>query len=105
MHKLIPYFEREMGILRRGLQDRDRVETTEWLPNDYGSSLEYGDHIRMTIDETAFVHRSIHAFAQVMDRFFGYYMQRKNFTRLIVQAADGRDLVRCAQRPGCQSPA
>lgn len=88
-----------------GIVGLERRETNEWLPNDYGASLAYGYQICLTIDEAAFTHRSIHAFAEVMDRVFGYYTPRGNFTRLIVQAQDGRKLVRCDQRPGGQSPA
>jgi type VI protein secretion system component VasA len=83
MNQLLPYFEREMGILRRNFQEM----------------------IRLTVDEAAFTHRSIYVFAQALDYVLGYCMSMSNFSRPIVQAADGRELVLCAQRPGGQSPA
>jgi type VI secretion system protein ImpG len=88
-----------------GILAVEREEIQEWLPNDYGASLAYGFLFRLTIDEAAFSHRSIYAFAQVLDYVFGYYIARCNFTRLVLQSPDGRELVRCAQRPGAQSPA
>jgi type VI secretion system protein ImpG len=88
-----------------GIVALERRKVTGWLPHDYGASLVYGYEIRLTIDEAAFGERSIYAFAQVMDCLFGYYMLMKNFTRLIVQATGGKELVRCALRAGNQSPA
>jgi type VI secretion system protein ImpG len=98
----------DCGITERqlaGIVALERRRVTGWLAHDYGASLVYGYEIHLTIDEAAFAERSVYAFAQVMDCLLGYYMWMGNFTRLIVQAADGRELVRCAQRPGCQSPA
>ncbi|MBB3225239.1 type VI secretion system baseplate subunit TssF [Pseudoduganella umbonata] len=88
-----------------GIVAVDRSEIKGALRHEYGSSLAYGYQIRLTVDEAAFTHRSIYSLAQVMDYVFGYYIAWGNFSRLIVQTVDGRELVRCAQRPGSQSPA
>jgi type VI secretion system protein ImpG len=93
--------ERQLaGIV--GLEQR---KTTDWMPNDYGSSLEHGYEIRLTVDEAAFTERSIYAFAQVLDRLFGHHMRCGTFTRLIVLNTIGQVRVRCALRPGGQTSA
>jgi type VI secretion system protein ImpG len=88
-----------------GIVGLTRREVTGWLPNEYGASLVYGYEFRLTIDPSAFAYRSIYAFAQVMDYLFGYYIRWGHFSRLILQSSDGQELLRCAQRPGTQSPA
>lgn len=60
-----------------------------------------GVEVRMTLDEAAFAASSLHAFAQVIDHFFGLCGQADAFTQLVLLSREsGRELLRCAPRGG-----
>ena len=79
--------------------------TAAWLPFAHGAAYLHGIEIHVTLDEGAFGERSIHAFAQVLDRFFAYYVHSTSFTRLVIlSAATGQERLRCAPRAGTVLP-
>jgi len=79
--------------------------TAAWLPFAQGASYMHGIEIHVTLDEEAFGERSIHAFAQVLDRYFAYYVHSTSFTRLVIlSAATGQERLRCAPRAGTVLP-
>jgi len=79
--------------------------TAAWLTFAQGASYLHGVEIHVTVDEEAFGERSLHAFAQVLDRFFAYYVHSTSFTRLVIlSAATGQERLRCAPRAGTVLP-
>lgn len=76
------------------------------LPGRAGGAPTPGVEVRMTLDEAAFAASGIHAFAQVIDHFFGLCGQADAFTQLVVQSREsGRELLRCAPRGGTSARA
>lgn len=92
-----PATQRQIGGIRNIAY---RVATT-WLPGNPFACLVRGLEVRMTIAEDAFVGSGIHAFAQVIDRFLGLYVQANSFTQLvIVSEKTGEELFTCPPRSG-----
>ncbi|HZV66328.1 MAG TPA: type VI secretion system baseplate subunit TssF [Telluria sp.] len=74
---------------------------TAWIRNRHGASLVHGMEIRMTLDETAFAGSGMHAFAQVVNHFFGLYVHINSFTQLVILSKQtGKELLRCPPRNG-----
>jgi type VI secretion system protein ImpG len=83
--------------------ERRIVET--WIKYKRGACLERGYEVTITIDVAAFTGRSIHVFAQVMERVLAYYLVYPNFLVLNLRDKDGKELINGALRHGPQSPA
>lgn len=75
-----------------------------WLPGDFPPRLARGIKVRLVLDDDAFVGSGIHSFAQVMEQFFGLYVQSNSFTQLIiVSKRSEKELLRCLPRSGALS--
>lgn len=58
----------------------------------------------VTLDETAYVDCGLHAFASLLDHFFGQYVHMDSFTCLaVLSASTGKELLRCQPRNGALS--
>jgi type VI secretion system protein ImpG len=78
-----------------------RTSERAWISDVHGGARVHGVGVRMAIDESAFVGSGLHAFAQVIDHFFGQYVQLNTFIQLtVVSHATGKELIRCAPRSG-----
>jgi type VI secretion system protein ImpG len=95
-----PISERQIG----GIVGLEHEETVAWLRGKRGTSLVHGLQVRMTLDEDAFVGGGIHLFVQVIDQFFGLYVQLNSFVELLViSQQSGEELIRCKPRSGTMS--
>lgn len=84
-----------------GIASLEHSPTTAWLPGKPFASVVRGTEIRIGIDESHFVGTGIHAFANILDRFFGLYVHANSFTRLIlISSQSGEELVKCPARSG-----
>lgn len=89
-----------------GIVGMEQAEAVTWLRHKYGTSLVHGLEIRLTLDEEAFVGSGLHLFVQVIEQFFGLYVQLNSFIVLVVQSSQsGKELMRCAPRTGYLMPA
>ncbi|MGP1665833.1 MAG: type VI secretion system baseplate subunit TssF, partial [Rhodanobacter sp.] len=71
------------------------------LPGRHFASVARGTEIRLGIDEDHFVGHGIHAFASVLDHFFGLYVNANSFTQLVLLSSrSGEELIRCPARSG-----
>ncbi len=60
-----------------------------------------GIGVRMTVDETHFAGIGLFMFAQILDHFFGLYVQTNSFTQLtVVSKQSGQELIKCPPRNG-----
>jgi type VI secretion system protein ImpG len=60
-----------------------------------------GSEIRVTLDEAHFAGIGLYMFAQVLDHFFGLYVNTNSFTKLvIVSKQTGQELIKCPARNG-----
>jgi type VI secretion system protein ImpG len=85
----------------RGIAAIDSKAANAWLPGNPFASLVRGIEVRLTIDEEAFIGSGIHAFAHVIECFFGLYVHANSFVQLaIVSKKTGEDIWRCAPRSG-----
>lgn len=75
-------------------------QSMDWVFADGSASLMPGVDVTIAIRPEAFSSTGTHAFAQVLDHFFGMYGQLNMFARLKVTAEDGRELMRFAARSG-----
>jgi len=72
-----------------------------WLSGEPMPSFVRGLEVTLTVDEQAFAATSLNAFVGVMERFFTAHMSATNFVQLVVMSANnGREIWRCAPRPG-----
>ena len=87
-----------------GIVHLEHRPATAWLPGRHFASMARGTEIRLTIDEDHFVGTGIHAFVNVLDRFFSLYVHANSFVRLVVfSSRSGEELMRCPARSG-ESP-
>ncbi len=98
------YDLRQDAITRRqiaGLVALDQSHATAWLRHPRGASLAHGVTVRVTLDEEAYAGSGISLFIDVLDHYFGLYVQVNSFVELVaVSARTGRELKRCAPRSG-----
>lgn len=79
----------------------DYQSTTTWLSRGKYSAVVRGVEVTLTVDEESFVGTGIHVFAQVIDRFLGFYVHANSFTQLVlVSERTSEELLRCAPRGG-----
>ncbi|WP_235995936.1 MULTISPECIES: type VI secretion system baseplate subunit TssF [Burkholderia] len=72
-----------------------------WLSGEPMPSFVRGLEITLTVDEQAFATASLSTFIVVMDHFFAMYAPATSFVQLVVTSANnGREIRRCAPRPG-----
>ncbi|TWI60629.1 type VI secretion system protein ImpG [Pseudoduganella lurida] len=95
-----PVTERQLsGIL--GLTSRDIVG---WMRLEHSSMLANGVTVNVTIDETAFVERSIFVLALILDQLLACSTAANNFTQITVLASDGEVRLQLPRRKGTSSP-
>lgn len=84
-----------------GVTALEHRAVTQWLPGKQFASMARGTEIRLTIDEEHFIGTGIHAFASVLDCFFGLYVHANSFTQLVLLSShSGEELIRCPARSG-----
>jgi type VI secretion system protein ImpG len=84
-----------------GIVGLEHRPATMWLPGHQFASVVRGVEIRITLDENFFVGASISLFAQVLDHFFGLYVNANSFTQLILLSKEsGEVLIKCSARSG-----
>lgn len=84
-----------------GITALEHRAVTQWLPGKQFASMARGTEIRLTIDEEHFIGTGIHAFASVLDCFFGLYVHANSFTQLVLLSShSGEELIRCPARSG-----
>ncbi|HEY4291433.1 type VI secretion system baseplate subunit TssF [Luteibacter sp.] len=82
-----------IGVARRGV--------TQWMPGEFPPTLVRGTEITLTVDETHFVGLGLHAWVQVLDRFFAAYAQINSFTQLVLRSSQtGKEIHRCPPNTG-----
>jgi type VI secretion system protein ImpG len=75
--------------------------STAWIRNRHGASLVHGIELQVTLDEAAYAGSGMHAFAQLMNHFFGLYVHINSYTQLVVLSKhSGKELLRCLPRNG-----
>lgn len=94
----------ESATARRQIEALEAIEQKTCVARVNGNpfpSFVRGIEVRLTLDESGFVGSGLHLFAQVLDRFFGLYVQANSFTQLILLSKHtGRVLVKCPPRNG-----
>jgi type VI secretion system protein ImpG len=84
-----------------GIVGLEHHPATVWLPGHQFASVVRGVEIRITLDENYFVGASISLFAQVLDRFFGLYVNANSFIQLVIISKEsGEVLIKCSARSG-----
>jgi type VI secretion system protein ImpG len=92
-----PISQRQIG----GIHAIDHKAANHWLPGNPFACLVRGIEVRLTIEEEAFVGSGIHAFAHIIERFLGLYVNANSFTQLVVLSRKtGEELLRCTPRSG-----
>jgi type VI secretion system protein ImpG len=92
-----PISQRQIG----GIVAIAHKAANHWLPGNPFACLVRGIEVRLTIEEEAFIGSGIHAFAHIVERFLGLYVNANSFTQLVVVSRkSGEELLRCAPRSG-----
>jgi type VI secretion system protein ImpG len=92
-----PISQRQIG----GIVAIAHKAANHWLPGNPFACLVRGVEVRLTIEEEAFIGSGIHAFAHIVERFLGLYVNANSFTQLVVVSRkSGEELLRCAPRSG-----
>ncbi|MFZ3288372.1 MAG: type VI secretion system baseplate subunit TssF [Telluria sp.] len=92
-----PISQRQIG----GIVGLEHAETVTWMRHKRGASLVHGIEVRITLDEEAFVGSGLHLFVQVIEQFFGLYVQLNSFIELVaLSQRSGEELIRCKPRSG-----
>jgi len=87
-----------------GIVGLEHAEAKAWIRHKRRPSLAHGTEVRLTIDEDAFIGASLHLFVQVIDQFFGMYVQTSSFIELMILShQSGEELFRCKPRNGSMS--
>jgi type VI secretion system protein ImpG len=92
-----PISQRQIG----GIVAIGHKAANHWLPGNPFACLVRGIEVRLTVEEEAFIGSGIHAFAHIVERFLGLYVNANSFTQLVVVSRkSGEELLRCAPRSG-----
>ncbi len=84
-----------------GIADLAHAPTSARMRERHGIAYVNGVEVRVTLDEQAFVGTGLHAFAQLLDHFFGLYVHLNSFTELVLLSkTTGKELLRCPPRNG-----
>ena len=71
------------------------------LPGNPFATFVRGTEIRLSVDEQNFVGSGLRLFAQVLDQFFGLYVNANSFTQLkLLSARTQEELIACPRRSG-----
>jgi type VI secretion system protein ImpG len=101
---LMLYDQSNSPISQRQISAISAIEhkaAAAWLPGNPFASLVRGIEIRLTVDEDGFVGSGLHAFAGLIDRFMGLYVQANSFSQLtVLSKRTGEELLRCSPRSG-----
>jgi type VI secretion system protein ImpG len=101
------YDLRQDAISRRqiaGVVALEQSHATAWLRHPRGASLAHGIEVRISLEEEAYAGSSISLFIDVLDHYFGLYVQVNSFVELVaLSARTGKELKRCAPRSGYAS--
>lgn len=82
-----------------GLVGIERRAAVQWLPGKPFATFVRGTEIRLTMNEANFVGTSLASFVQVLDRFFGLYVNLNSFVQLVaVSQRTGEEIMRCKPR-------
>lgn len=78
----------------------NRTTTTRISGNPF-PVFARGIEVRITVDETHFAGIGLFTFSQILDRFFGLYVNTNSFTQLVViSSQSGQELIKCPPRNG-----
>lgn len=92
-----PATERQIA----GIVGLAQAPATAWLHDGKRGARVHGVEVRIAIDQDAFAGISVHAFAELLDHFFGLYVHLNSFVQLVIlSAATGMELIRCEPRNG-----
>lgn len=84
-----------------GLDAISNRVTTARIDGEPFPTFVRGSEIRLSVKEDNFVGSGVHLFAQVMDHFFGLYVQANSFTQLVLLSSESeREILRCKPRNG-----
>lgn len=84
-----------------GLVDISCHAASACLPGNPFPTFVRGTRIRLVVDEAAYVGHGLRLFAQVLDHFFGLYVQANSFTQLeLASALTGEVLMSFPRRAG-----
>ncbi|HSW04166.1 type VI secretion system baseplate subunit TssF [Aquabacterium sp.] len=84
-----------------GVVDITHQAASACLPGNPFPTFVRGTQVRLTLDEQAFTGHGLRLFAQVLDHFFGLYVQANSFTQLEVLSAQTKEvLISFPQRAG-----
>lgn len=87
-----------------GVRALAQAPATAWLRHVHGASLAHGIEVRVTLDEEAYAGSGVSLFIDVLDHFFGLYVQVNSFVELVaLSARTGKELKRCPPRSGYAS--
>lgn len=87
-----------------GIKALAQAPATAWLRHVHGASLAHGVEVRLTLDEEAYTGSGISLFIDVLDHFFGLYVQVNSFVELVALSfRTGKELKRCPPRSGYAS--
>ncbi len=71
------------------------------LPGNPFPTFVRGTRVELTVDEQAYVGHGLRLFAQVLDHFFGLYVQANSFSQLrVLSVHSGECLIECPRRAG-----
>ncbi|MFG6469322.1 type VI secretion system baseplate subunit TssF [Roseateles sp. BYS87W] len=65
-----------------GLVALDTEPAVAWMPGEPFATFVRGVNLRLQVDREAFVGSGLHLFAQLLEQFFGLYVQVNSFTQL-----------------------
>ncbi|WP_348766503.1 type VI secretion system baseplate subunit TssF [uncultured Salinisphaera sp.] len=84
-----------------GILALDYQPTTTWLSRGNHAAVVRGLEVTLTVDEESFVGIGVNVFAQVIDRFLGFYVHANSFTQLVIVSGHTEEvLLRCHPRGG-----
>ncbi len=84
-----------------GLIAIDHKPAVAWLPGEPFATFVRGVEVLLTVDRDAFIGSGLHLFAQLMEHFFGMYVQINSFVQLkLICQRSGEVLVAGQRRSG-----
>lgn len=84
-----------------GLVDIAYAPASACLPGNPFPTFVRGVQVRLTVDDKVYAGHALRLFAQVLDHFFGLYVQVNSFTQLeLVSASTGERLMQFPRRAG-----
>jgi len=85
----------------RGIVGIAQRPARAWIKDRHGGARVHGTEVVITLDESAYVGSSMHAFIACIDHFLGMYTHLNSFTQLtVLSMANGQEIIRCKPRCG-----